>query len=151
MCTCLLQKSVESLSFSEPSASKPIEPSIPTFAASSASPHSPPPSAPADRPPAARPPAVEKAPDIDKKAAVEDDKVRQMYPADCDASLLENAPPLGTPHYWKHPIIGNTTFGKYTIISKKHSSAGKTLLLRTCHYWEHPSFGNTHYQKTSFC
>jgi len=64
---------VESLTFSEPSASKPIEPATPSFAASSASPHSPPPPAPAGRPPAASPPA---APDIDKKAAVKGDQVR---------------------------------------------------------------------------
>ena len=80
VCTCSLQKSVESLSFSEPAASKPIEPSATTFAASSSSPHSTPPPAPADRPPAARPPAAEKGPDIAKKAAVQDDQVREMFP-----------------------------------------------------------------------
>lgn len=71
-------KSVESLTFSEPSASKPIEPATPSFAASSASPHSPLPPAPAGRPPATNPPAAEKQPDIDKKAAVKDDKDEEL-------------------------------------------------------------------------
>lgn len=71
--------SVESLSFGEPSASQPIEPSPPSLASrSSAATHSSPPPAPADRPPAARPPAVEKepvkSPAADTKPAVEDDK-----------------------------------------------------------------------------
>lgn len=71
--------SVESLSFGEPSASQPIEPSPPSLASrSSAATHSSPPPAPADRPPAARPPAAEKepvkSPAADTKPAVEDDK-----------------------------------------------------------------------------
>lgn len=71
--------SVESLSFGEPSASQPIEPSPPSFASRSLSaPHSSPPPAPADRPPATKPPAAEKEatkkPAPDTKPAVEDDK-----------------------------------------------------------------------------
>lgn len=79
----LFQASVESLSFGEPSASQPIEPSPPSLASrSSAATHSSPPPAPADRPPAARPPAAEKepvkSPAADTKPAVEDDKVREV-------------------------------------------------------------------------
>ncbi|XP_027053497.1 coatomer subunit beta'-like isoform X1 [Pocillopora damicornis] len=75
--------SVESLSFGEPSASQPIEPSPPSLASrSSAATHSSPPPAPADRPPAARPPAVEKepvkSPAADTKPAVEDDKLKKI-------------------------------------------------------------------------
>lgn len=69
---------VENLTFNEPSASKPMIPSVPTFAASPASVSSPPPPAPADRPPAAVPsaavPPSAKAPDIDKKEEVKKDK-----------------------------------------------------------------------------
>lgn len=101
MCpTRSLQKSVESLTFSEPSASKPIEPSTPSFAASSASQHSQPPPAPADRPPAANPPAAKK-PDIDTKAAVKDDKVRKKLPTDCNASSFEIVVQPGTSHYYR--------------------------------------------------
>ncbi|XP_073249893.1 coatomer subunit beta'-like isoform X4 [Porites lutea] len=69
---------VENLTFNEPSASKPMVPSVPTFAASPASVSSPPPPGPADRPPAAVssaavPPSA-KAPDIDKKEEVKKDK-----------------------------------------------------------------------------
>lgn len=69
---------VENLTFNEPSASKPMVPSVPTFAASPASVSSPPPPAPADRPPAALPsaavPSSAKAPDVDKKEEVKKDK-----------------------------------------------------------------------------
>ncbi|KAM7434520.1 Coatomer subunit beta' [Porites harrisoni] len=69
---------VENLTFNEPSASKPMVPSVLTFAASPASVSSPPPPAPADRPPAAVPsaavPSSAKAPDIDKKEEVKKDK-----------------------------------------------------------------------------
>lgn len=69
---------VENLTFNEPSASKPMVPSVPTFAASPASVSSPPPPGPADRPSAAVssaavPPSA-KAPDIDKKEEVKKDK-----------------------------------------------------------------------------
>lgn len=69
---------VENLTFNEPSASKPMVPSAPTFAASPASVSSPPPPGPADRPSAAVssaavPPSA-KAPDIDKKEEVKKDK-----------------------------------------------------------------------------
>lgn len=74
----LFQASVESLSFGEPSASQPIEPSPPSLASrSSAATHSSPPPAPADRPPAAEKEPV-KSPAADTKPAVEDDKVREV-------------------------------------------------------------------------
>ena len=76
-----LQASVEQLSFNEPSASKPIEPSKPTFTASVV-PGNSPPSKPIGKPLAVMPSATaaaaaaEKAPDIGKNPAIADDKVR---------------------------------------------------------------------------
>ena len=72
-----LQAAVENLTFSEISASKPMEPSKPAFAVPSASAQSQPPPSSADRPPVAAPPAAAKAPDIDKTSAAKDDKVRE--------------------------------------------------------------------------
>ncbi|KAK2557675.1 hypothetical protein P5673_020036 [Acropora cervicornis] len=75
--------SVEQLSFNEPSASKPMEPSKPTFTASVVPDKSPPskpmpvtPSATATAAAAAA--AVEKAPDINKNPAIADDKLKKL-------------------------------------------------------------------------